>query len=187
MPSTIGHALSGVACLLAGLRHGGNRARFGLNWRQVAGFALIANIPDVDFLLGYLIAGNFHLFHGGFTHSLSFVVVCSLLISIVWKRRHWWRTWPLIALAMALHLVMDMLCGPMLGNSLSYGVPLLWPIIDERIRMPFSVFLGIEHATQEALFGLHNVLAMAIEVALFVPLIYVLWRLLKGKAKTTND
>jgi membrane-bound metal-dependent hydrolase YbcI (DUF457 family) len=73
-------------------------------WRAWAVCAAAAVLPDVDMLIGYAAGRGFHL-HGTFTHSLSAVVLCTLLVTGVAGLR-----WGLFTgMAYGSHLLVDLL------------------------------------------------------------------------------
>lgn len=165
MSSTLGHALCGVACLLAA-RAQRPRATLLQGWRGAAAFVLLANLPDLDFVIGYLLAGDVHRFHSGASHSLLAALLLGLLLGRFAPagERGPLSIW--ICTALASHVLVDLFAGPGFGQP-SYGVPLLWPLLDERIRMPFSLFLGVQHATWADLLGWRNVQVVAVETIVF--------------------
>jgi hypothetical protein len=79
MASPVGHTLAGVVVFY--LSGGRRLKRQGhTSWQELAPFLLLPNLPDADFLMSYLLYDNARLLHGGMTHTLAFVAVCSLLI-----------------------------------------------------------------------------------------------------------
>ena len=80
MPLLLGHTAIGLAtqdlC---------SRDHSALNWWPVAVFVnVLANLPDVDILIGLLLRGNGHAFHRGPTHSLLFALFMGLVASRAW-------------------------------------------------------------------------------------------------------
>jgi hypothetical protein len=67
-----------------------------------------------------------------------------------------------------------------------HGIPLLWPISAEHFMSPVAIFLGVRHAASaatsiqewlEGILHLHNLAAMAVEIALLLPFILLgQWR-----------
>jgi inner membrane protein len=77
------------------------------------------------------------------------------------------------------HLILD-LFSP--DNRLPYGIPLFWPITQKYFISPVPVFLGVHHAGSTSssilewlagIFSLYNIAAIALEVAIIVPLIFL--------------
>lgn len=177
MSSTVGHALSGMVCLSLARATLKNSTALNEKW-WVAVFALLACLPDLDFLVGYFFASDFHRYHGRASHSLIVVLLVSSVTGILLPAAKRRALLPWIFVTVLSHVVIDLFTGPQFGLHESYGVSLLWPFDEERIRMPVSLFLGVQHATMDALVGWHNVFVIALEVLMFVPLLILLERLL---------
>ena len=73
-------------------------------WRAWAVTAFMAALPDVDMLIGY-VSHRGALLHGTFTHSLSAVVLCTLLVVGIAGPR--WGAFT--ALGYGSHLLVDLL------------------------------------------------------------------------------
>jgi hypothetical protein len=54
-------------------------------WKVVVFVVVLANLPDIDVVIGLLLRGNGCVFHRGPTHSLLFVLFMGFLASIAWK------------------------------------------------------------------------------------------------------
>ena len=54
-----------------------------LNWKHYLFFALLANLPDIDVLIGLLFHGNANIFHRGMTHSLLFSFFAAFAAAIM--------------------------------------------------------------------------------------------------------
>ena len=50
-------------------------------WKTFVFILVLANLPDIDFLLGFIFAGNGYAWHYGFTHSIYFALVAGFFIS----------------------------------------------------------------------------------------------------------
>jgi membrane-bound metal-dependent hydrolase YbcI (DUF457 family) len=83
MPLPLGHMAIGL------LTHEATEAQppatERLKW--VLFITVLANLPDVDVIIGLLVDGNGSLFHRGPTHSLLFALVAGYLVSAV--SQHW--------------------------------------------------------------------------------------------------
>lgn len=171
MPSTVGHALCGLACYVALRRFKpeliADAPRRGILW-----FLFLANLPDIDMLIGYLFASNYLVYHWGFTHTLAFSLIAGVFASYLAKLaglmqlRSWW----IFALVIASHVLLDLLTGPNWGLNFSYGLKVLWPLWDEKISLPFSLFLGVHHGADN-LFNMHNFYSILIEFAILLPIV----------------
>lgn len=175
MSSSVGHALCGIT-LLVTARSFAPRIAPEISIWSCAVAVVLANLPDSDFLLGYVLHGDANSLHSGPTHSLMFVVAASLFVATVF-RQPWggWKMMPLVAALIASHLVIDSLTGMVLGWHTSYGVPFLWPFEDTRFTFPFTAFPGVEHETFGKVLSLYNVKVMLIEVMTWCPALLILW------------
>ncbi|MBL0715196.1 MAG: metal-dependent hydrolase [Desulfosarcina sp.] len=54
-------------------------------WKIPVFIVFLANLPDVDILIGLLFQGNGNLFHRGPTHSLLFALLAGYLASHAWR------------------------------------------------------------------------------------------------------
>lgn len=84
MPLPIGHAAIGLAT--HELQSGTSAFR---RWRHFLFIVLLANLPDIDVLIGLLVKWNGNAFHRGPTHSLAFALAAGLLA--FWTGRCWLR------------------------------------------------------------------------------------------------
>src|SRR5687767_6116382 len=108
MPTPIGHSLVGIAIgLVAG------RSLTRKTWSSCLITVALANLPDVDFIPGYL-AGNPREYHWTATHSLAAALTMGALVGAVVRRRGG-RFGPAFAAAGAAylsHILLDLLLGP---------------------------------------------------------------------------
>jgi len=80
MPLLLGHAAIGLTTQdLCSRNHSGLS-----RWRVAVFIAVLANLPDVDVLIGLLLRGNGHAFHRGPTHSLLFALFMGFVASRAW-------------------------------------------------------------------------------------------------------
>ncbi len=174
MASPIGHTLCGFTCLIAVEITQSPKFR-ALDWKNAALFAFLANLPDIDFFIGYLFSSDPHRFHSGPTHSLVFALTAGVFFGCLFFRRLGpVLSWLIPTGVILSHSLIDLFTGPALGFHTSYGVSLLWPLEEGRIRVPLSLFLGVHHDNWERLLSLHNVWVMATEIIGFLPLIFIL-------------
>jgi hypothetical protein len=54
-------------------------------WKTAVFVAILANLPDIDVVIGLLFQGNGNAFHRGPTHSLMFALFMGLLASNAWR------------------------------------------------------------------------------------------------------
>lgn len=96
-----------------------------------------AVLPDIDFALVW--APQFNAWHRVVTHNLAFVALTSLLIGVVWSRRHRALPWAYVS-ALALgglsHLLVDACLDANASNGI--GVAIGWPFRDA-MWSPFNL------------------------------------------------
>jgi inner membrane protein len=138
-------------------------------------WALLANLPDIDFLIGWIVFDDPRRLHSGFTHSLPFCVAVAAAAALASRR------FPLVpgfGTALALvgsHLLLDAASGHLLTGP-GYGVMAFYPFSSFRVRSPISLFWGPQHHDLSELFGLANVLGVLWELAVFLPPLLLLLR-----------
>jgi membrane-bound metal-dependent hydrolase YbcI (DUF457 family) len=175
MPSPIAHSLVGLT-----IGHLPEPMRGRLLWVGLALFA--ANAPDLDFLAG-LVSGSINAYHGGPSHSLGAALAFSALASLV-LRRQGCRPALVFAVSFAIytsHILLDMACE---ASPTRPGLPLFWPLSNASFLFPWRPFLGIAHGGDgggpaeflHELFSLGNFAAVALEVAVFAPPLWIACR-----------
>jgi membrane-bound metal-dependent hydrolase YbcI (DUF457 family) len=91
-------------------------------WKITIFIGILANLPDVDVLVGLVFRGNGWAFHRGPTHSLVFALLMACLASRVWKL---WPQVPKIGfISCFLVIFSHVMADSFLGSS---AVSLLWP------------------------------------------------------------
>ncbi|MFA4833984.1 MAG: metal-dependent hydrolase [Patescibacteria group bacterium] len=76
MPLIITHAAVGGVVSSLGPKGGPSKW-----WKILLLVIILANLPDIDFLLGLLFARNAYAYHYGFTHSPLFALLAAFFIS----------------------------------------------------------------------------------------------------------
>jgi inner membrane protein len=163
MPLPIGHALAGIACQQAS-------PRFFLKnrWLDAAVFVLLANLPDGDFLPGFL-QGFPNRYHHGIFHSFGAMLAVSAAIALVLrKKKKPIQVFAMAFIVLASHLVLDFLT---LDFKPPYGLPLFWPLSGDYVIDASPVFLNITRSPHSAnffssLFSLHNLKAALLEIGI---------------------
>lgn len=173
MASPVGHSLMGLSLylVLSPRRHLSNPLR---RWKTMALCILLANLPDVDFLVGLIFYGRFNILHGEMTHSALFLVVASLfatLCQIHPSVRSFFFTFLLIGS----HDLMDFLSSQALGLQRAYGIAFFYPFSQEKIGAPFSLFYGVRHKNLEQLFSLENLWTIGYELCVFLPAVALIY------------
>lgn len=168
MPLPFGHSLMGYT-LAAG-------SRFKLSpnvWMNVFIFALLANLPDIDFLPGYL-EGFPNRYHHHEIHSLGFAALMGLVGGLVYLRMagKFWACFLPIFFAVSSHLLLDLLTEDF---SDPRGMMLFWPINSEFYDFSWKIFKSVNKSNHAAdffssLFTLHNLRVVLIELMIMLPL-----------------
>jgi len=193
MPSPVGHILGGLisATLASGVAQPATKS--GLDWRYGLFLVFAANAPDLDFVPGMLI-GSIGEYHHLASHSLMAAVIFSALVFVVMQRwrSHEARKWAMLAaVAYLSHILLDLFTA---DYRAPYGMQLFWPFSQDFFIAPFSIFSDIHHGgvgdtlqgTLFLLFSRHNLVAIGLELAILLP---VLWlsRKLRRQPKITNQ
>ena len=169
MATPLGHALAGLALgpLIAW------RRPFLGHWADLALFAALSQLPDLDFLPGLLI-GRPEAFHHAQSHSLGAAVLVGLLAALYGRTRdEAWR-WGLLGFALVMgHVLLDAIGQ---DSSYPYGVPLWWPLSNDYLLSDWTPFLDIRRKPLGWGIVWHNLQAMGLEVLLLgPPAALVLW------------
>lgn len=162
MPLPIAHALVG-ASLAAAIHTRPRSPRYRV---ALLTGALLANAPDLDFLLVFALHNR--AWHRGFTHSLAFSgFVCLLFVLTLGARRL--RDALAYGLAFASHCILDFLTTKVGG-----GLELFWPFSAERLGLGW---IGLSELPSR-LPPLDVLKWLLIELAIFAPLLLVVlfWR-----------
>jgi membrane-bound metal-dependent hydrolase YbcI (DUF457 family) len=102
-------------------------------------FMAIGNLPDIDFLVGFLL-GRPGIFHRGISHTVLAAVVFGVVAGTFAWRRRWDGWWPAVMLCVAAygsHLLVDAFTIDQRGPA---GVQFLWPLSDAYYISPVTVF-----------------------------------------------
>jgi membrane-bound metal-dependent hydrolase YbcI (DUF457 family) len=153
MPSPVGHALGGIA---AGVPLTG-RSR-----TAVWVLAAIGVAADLDLLAGA---------HRGISHSLGAAVVTGLVTFALTRSVRWAAAG---AAAWGSHVLLDWL-GADAWPPL--GIPALWPFANTYYRAPVTIFPAVSRQYWlGARFVYFNALALAVELAILLPLAWIVLR-----------
>lgn len=175
MATTLGHALCGVSCLMVvvALRKS-SMPRFTSPY--IFGFSVLANLPDIDYIAGFILASDPNRYHYGATHSLIFPIVSGLIACAFFlKSIILFDRWIILSATIFSHILIDFLTGPIQGGYPSYGLQLLWPLSTMRNAAPVTIFQGPHHQTMNDLFSAFNLWVVVKEVLIFTPLMALLW------------
>ncbi len=168
MPLPIGHSLMGYTIATS--------SRFKLSpnvWMNIFIFALLANLPDLDYLPGYL-EGFPNRYHHHEMHSLGFAVLMGLVAGLVYLRvvGKFWACFLPIFFAVSSHLLLDLLTEDF---SDPRGMMLWWPLNSEFYDVSWKIFKSVNKSNHSAdffisLFTLHNLRVVLIELMIMLPL-----------------
>jgi membrane-bound metal-dependent hydrolase YbcI (DUF457 family) len=117
MPLPLGHAAIGLAS--NDLLNGNSFA----SWRTALYLTFLANLPDVDVLVGLLLRGNGCSFHRGLTHSFLFALLAGIAASGAWKI---WSQIPKIRFGTCFLVILSHVLSDLLftGSPVSFSWPL---------------------------------------------------------------
>ncbi|MDZ7267393.1 MAG: metal-dependent hydrolase [candidate division KSB1 bacterium] len=168
MPLPIAHSLMGYTLAES------SRLRLTKSfWLDVLILMALANLPDIDFLPGYLM-GRPNLYHHYYTHSVTFAaLVAALLALCFWRRRG--RFWPCFALVFAAvgsHLALDLVT---VDQAPPYGMALWWPFTSQFYDVGWEVFgavhkSDVSHDFFASLFHPANLRVVVIELLVMLPI-----------------
>jgi membrane-bound metal-dependent hydrolase YbcI (DUF457 family) len=168
MPSPIGHMLAGAGVAWTAEA----TTRRAVSPKTVLACALLAAMPDAD-LLG---PGM----HRTTTHSVTAVLTVFIVTAVVTGQVTRWWTAALFATAYASHLLLDWLG---VDGFPPRGIQLLWPFSDAWYISDLDIFRQTaRHYLWTAPVIRTNLLAIAQELAILLPILYVLWLVAKRRS-----
>ncbi len=174
MPLPFGHSLMGYT-LYETMPH---KAK-GLNWRMLMLFIVIANLPDIDFLPGFL-GGNPNIYHHHYlSHSIGFAVFIGGMFAwfFSFKKGGNFLSYFLIFTSVCYsHIIMDLVTA---DTGEPFGVPMFWPLTKTYYYSPFSIFMslhkiGLNKEFIQSLFVLHNLWVALWEIVIFMPILTII-------------
>ena len=119
MPLPIGHTAIGLAAAetIQGEPSSGSRIE------QFIFITVLANLPDIDTLIGLFLQGNGDVYHRGPTHSLLFALVAGYAASNAWRL---WQRIPRFGFQFCSLLIFSHVAADMLLTA--SPVSLIWPL-----------------------------------------------------------
>ncbi len=171
MPLPVGHSLMGYA-----LSQTTPMRRDGSGWKTILLFVVVANLPDLDFALGFL-NGTPNQYHRHFvSHSFGMSLLVGMLFGLYYKYvrgKTFWNYFCIFTTVYFSHVALDYLS---VDTSQPFGVPMLWPFSETYFMSPMPVFLAVEKgggnlAFLQSLFVMHNLMAAFWEFTIFLPLL----------------
>jgi membrane-bound metal-dependent hydrolase YbcI (DUF457 family) len=154
MPLPIAHSLFGASLVAA--VHPEPKKRY---FVPLLTGAFLANAPDFDFLLVFLLGSR--EWHRGFTHSILFAFALYVVFLWFYGRKRL-REATAYALAYTSHCFLDFITTKNGG-----GVELLFPFSSERF---FSGWIGLSEGPSKMMFG-EILKALSLEFAIFFPIL----------------
>ena len=179
MPTPVGHSLVGCALYLSLIRN-----KLEKSWKTILLVVFISNLPDVDYLPGFII-GYPNRYHHGMTHSLGFTIIVGTIFAILYlqrqrnsndKRMSFLELFPIFSGLYLSHIILDYLA---VDTSFPYGEPLFWPVTNRYFISPFPLFLDVHKASSSDMFlrslvSWHNLWTVITEAVIFGSIIGVI-------------
>lgn len=188
MASTVGHSMAGLAICLAATPKGGVGRLLREDKARIAGYMLLANLPDLDFLAGAVLYGDAEKIHGGVLHGLPFAALVAVALALAIPAASRLRSFLVYFAVIASHDIIDLFTSYRgVGRVETTGAAIFAPFVERKITMPVALFFGPTHGTLDKLVSLHNVAVVAYEVALFSVVIGVIVLIKAGGVLTKAD
>ena len=170
MPSPVAHSLAGYLIYSAVPKHVSH-----VELGKLLLYCLCTLLPDLDFIPGFLL-GNPNKYHHGLSHSLGFATAFALLVSFTFyffRSRSFLSGFMIFFSLYFSHVILDIFSQ---DTTSPYGVPALWPLTNTYYISPVPIFLDIQKDSVSetfitSLLTFHNLLAMVVEVVVFLPLL----------------
>lgn len=177
MSSPVGHTLAGLAIYCVSRRRPAP-----LHGRHALLCAAAANLPDFDFLAGWIL-GNVNGVHHGISHSLGFALLCAAAVALY--RRGTGRPAARAALLAFMfvlsHVLLDWLT---FDPTVPQGIPVFWPISGEHLMSPFSLFHSVRRHDLFSLAAVvHNTLGVVTEILILLPILGIVYVLRRRPAR----
>jgi len=155
MPLPVAHSLAGYA-----IAETTDIRLAKKTWINVSIFAALANLPDIDYLPGFLL-GQPNRFHHLWTHSLGFALLAGLLGGFIFRRQRrnliqaekpaqqFGLYFLMISAAVFSHCVLDLFTE---DSSPPYGMLLLWPFDQGFYDVTWNLFPSTHKSNESATF-----------------------------------
>ncbi|MDJ0657927.1 MAG: metal-dependent hydrolase [Crocosphaera sp.] len=167
MASPIGHSLAGCLGFLLICKNA-KFSKYYSSKRLIIIAVILANLPDIDFLLGYFFFQNFNAIHRQFTHSFFVGFIVGLIIFCCLR---FYKKIPLSFLGWLWglywsHILLDMLAY---DRYLPAGVQCFFPFRSEYFAFPISILGGLTFTG--GIIQLNNFLTVLQEM-IVIPLLF---------------
>ena len=122
MASPIAHSLTGFAIYSVWRMKNEPRAQTSPAWRTVALFVLLANLPDLDLVVGWIFKGDPNAWHHTWSHTIPVSLLTAMLAARVCPLPGGWlASARVFFLLIGSHLLIDYFTGPELGARPALG------------------------------------------------------------------
>jgi hypothetical protein len=131
-------------------------------------FVLVANFPDLDFLIYLVYPGREGFIHQHYTHNFIFAILVAFLFFGLLKGK---RERIGIVLVSLSHLIFDLVVVDKLAPI---GLPILYPFTSKTFN--FGFFPNLLRGDLAIVFSLHNLVTVALELLLFFLPVAIIYR-----------
>jgi membrane-bound metal-dependent hydrolase YbcI (DUF457 family) len=138
------------------------------NLKALAAFLLVSCLPDLDFVLYYLLGRPRIFTHQLYSHNILFAIMSAIVFFPLLKSARERRGLVLIALS---HLVMDVF---VVDDVPPIGFRPFWPV--SRLLVSFGFFPYVRRGSLEQVLTLNNFFAFGLELTIFVLPAFLLCR-----------
>ncbi|EAZ92934.1 metal-dependent hydrolase [Crocosphaera chwakensis] len=182
MASPIGHSLAGYLGFFL-VRKNSHFLKYYSSKQLLITAILIANLPDIDFLLGYLFYQDFNAIHRQFTHSffVGFIVCLVIFYCLRFYKKipYSFLVW-LWGLYFS-HILLDMLAY---DRYLPAGVQCFLPFSSDYFAFPISILGGLSFTG--GIIQLNNFLTILQEIVIIPLLFFVIFFVAKSIYKNVQ-
>lgn len=127
-------------------------------------YTIIASLPDFDIVFGFILWGKTGVnIHQLYTHNLSFVLIITLLTFFLSKKDK--KITLFVFFALLSHLILDLF---VIDKKPPIGIMLFFPFSLKLFNIP--ILSGVNKSSFKALFSLHNLKAVIVEIIILSPL-----------------
>ncbi len=164
----VGHTIVGIWL--------GDLTKKNISFKYILFYTLISSLPDFDIIVGLLLFGKKGVdYHQLYTHNFLFVFIITTLTYYLSKKDK--KITLFVFLALLSHLFLDLI---VIDKKPPIGISPFFPFYMKTYNIP--LLLGVNKSSLKALFSLHNLKAVIIEIIVLTPLwSYVLYDYLKLK------
>jgi membrane-bound metal-dependent hydrolase YbcI (DUF457 family) len=167
MPSPLGHTIVSSSIYLFFNR------KFVLkrDWKFLVFSVLIGLLPDADLIL-VLIKNDVGI-HRSVTHTLFFVILVALVISLIIKKlssHSFNKIFTYISIFLFMHIVLDFFTR---DEILHFGINLFYPFSGKYIGAPFYIFMGFDWRKISVLFSFYMFNVFLREILITAPMLLI--------------